>query len=1028
MIMRFWSVSTICLLFVLLCPCSIGAQSLESWINWESPPVHPLDLVVGSDLLLATNTADGYLEVHDVSSGNPQHLMSIPVGLDPVSVRARNSSEAWVVNRISDSISIVDLDLGYVRWTLRVEDEPADIIFAGNPERAYVSCSGTDAILVFDPEDLAAAPVRISIIGEEPRGLAKSPDGSTVYCAIFESGNGTTLLGGGFDETAMGGGSGVIGFPPNVVNDPAGPYGGINPPPNAGTGFEPPLNPAVGTPPPVGLIVQRFDQDVWLDDNGTDWGPLVSGPQALLSGRPVGWDLADHDVAVIDTSDNSVVYIKTLMNMCMAIAVRPSDGAISVVGTDAHNLIRFEPNVEGHFIDVVHALIPAPGGSVPSIENLNPHLPAGASTIPPAERVLSLGDPRAIVWSSDGTRAYVAGKGSGNVIEINSDGTRNQSITPYDVGAGATGLALDESRGKLYVLEHFDAAVAAIDLQSGTVSGRATYHDPTTPAVIAGRPFLYDTHLTSGMGQVSCASCHVDSRTDRLSWDLGNPAGEIEPFVDVCNMNLPIPSAPDCEDFHPMKGPMLTQTLQDIIGKEPHHWRGDRFGLEAFGGAFISVNAADQPLAGDDMQNFEGFLASIYFPPNPFRGLTNDLPTSLPLDGHYTTGRFAAEGQPLGPGNAVTGLALYRAAPVGLDGGLQCVSCHTLPTGLGPNSFLGNGFVMEEIPDGPFGEKHHGMVSVDGSTQRNIKIPQLRNLYKRTGFNMTQQLNTNGFGFVHDGSVDSIERFISEPAFDVTSDQQIADLTAFMLAFSGSDLPVGNNSTPLEPVGTLSLDTHAAVGQQITLDETNRDDPVVLAVIETLTAEAALGRVGIIAKALRNGVVQGWVYLGSLDLMQSDTLGEATSLTNLINTAVSGQELTISVVPTNSAIRLGIDRDMDGFFDGEERLACSDPADPLSLPGSCNGIFFLRGDANGDASLDISDAVSMLEYLFNGATNGSSCQDAYDTNDDGFINIADPVRLLDYLFAGAPEPPEPGAQCGQDPTGDALLCQESVCP
>ena len=162
--------------------------------------------------------------------------------------------------------------------------------------------------------------------------------------------------------------------------------------------------------------------------------------------------------------------------------------------------------------------------------------------------------------------------------------------------------------------------------------------------------------------------------------------------------------------------------------------------------------------------------------------------------------------------------------------------------------------------------------------------------------------------------------------------------------------------------------------------------------------------------------------------MQSDVIGEVTSLTNLINTAVSGQELTLSVVPTNSAIRMGIDRDMDGFFDGEERLACSDPADPFSLPGSCSGIFFVRGDSNADASLDISDAVTMLEYLFNGATNGSSCQDAYDTNDDGLINIADPVRLLDYLFAGAPEPPEPGGQCGQDPTGDALLCQESVCP
>ncbi len=1016
------------ILWILLLVTGVASgQALDNWVNWESPPVHPLELVEGSDLLLATNTADGYLEVFNVSSGTPEPHMSIPVGLDPVSVRARNATEAWVANRISDTISVVDLATGAVRWTLITEDEPADIVFAGTPERAYVSCSGTDAILVFDPQNLAAPPTRISIVGEEPRAMAKSPDGNTVYCAIFESGNGTTVLSGGFDLNAPGGGNGVIAFPPNVVNDPAGPYGGVNPPPNNGNGFVPPLNPAVGTPPPVALIVQRFDENVWLDDNGVDWGPLVSGGDAALSGRPVGWDLADHDVAVIDTTDDSVTYIKTLMNICMAIGVRPTDGAISVVGTDAHNLIRYEPNIEGHFIDVVHALIPAAGGSVPSIENLNPHLPPGTSNIPPAERVLSLGDPRAIVWSSDGEQAYVAGKGSGNVIQVSTDGARDQAITPFDVGAGATGWALDEARGKLYVLEHFDAAVAAIDLPGGTVSGRVSYHDPTTPEVIAGRPFLYDTHLTSGMGQVSCASCHVDARTDRLSWDLGNPAGEIEPINDICNMALPIPGAPDCDDFHPMKGPMLTQTMQDIIGKEPHHWRGDRFGIEAFGGAFISVNADDEPLVGEEMQDFEGFLASIHFPPNPFRTLTNALPTALPLDGHFTTGRFAPEGLPLGPGNAQTGLEDYRNAAVGLDGGLQCVSCHTLPIGIGPNSFLSSGFVMEEIPDGPFGEKHHGMVSVDGSTQRNIKIPQLRNLYKRTGFNMTQQLNTSGFGFLHDGSVDTVERFIAEPAFDVTSDQQIADMTAFMLAFSGSDLPAGNNANPLEPVGTLSLDAHAAVGKQITLDETNRDDPQLLALIETVRGEAALGRIGLIGKSLRGGVMRGWVYLGSIGLMQSDVIGEVITLDNLISSAVSGEELTLMAVPSNCALRMGIDRDADGYFDGMERLACSDPADPLSVPGSCNDVFFIRGDSNGDLSLDISDAVTTLEILF-GAGSGTACEDAIDTNDDGTINIADPVRLLDYLFAGGTVPPAPGDQCGEDETGDALVCQEGICP
>ena len=83
------------------------------------------------------------------------------------------------------------------------------------------------------------------------------------------------------------------------------------------------------------------------------------------------------------------------------------------------------------------------------------------------------------------------------------------------------------------------------------------------------------------------------------------------------------------------------------------------------------------------MQQFEDFLATIHFPPNPFRNLNNSLPNNLPLPGHYTTGRFAAPGNPLPNGNAIVGLSDYRNS--GLDGGLECVTCHTLPTGAGTN-------------------------------------------------------------------------------------------------------------------------------------------------------------------------------------------------------------------------------------------------------------------------------------------------------------------------------------------------------
>ena len=35
--------------------------------------------------------------------------------------------------------------------------------------------------------------------------------------------------------------------------------------------------------------------------------------------------------------------------------------------------------------------------------------------------------------------------------------------------------------------------------------------------------------------------------------------------------------------------------MQDLIGKEPLHWRGDRLSIEAFDGAFHELLGGDEP-------------------------------------------------------------------------------------------------------------------------------------------------------------------------------------------------------------------------------------------------------------------------------------------------------------------------------------------------------------------------------------------------------------------------------------------------
>ncbi len=91
---------------------------------------------------------------------------------------------------------------------------------------------------------------------------------------------------------------------------------------------------------------------------------------------------------------------------------------------------------------------------------------------------------------------------------------------------------------------------------------------------------------------------------------------------------------------------------------------------------------------------------------------------------------------------------------------------------------------------------------------------------------------------------------------------------------------------------------------------------------------------------------------------------------------------------------------------------------------------FVRGDADADGGINITDPVYVLGFLFLGGLT-PPCLDAADADDSGSsaIDITDPVYLLNFLFLGGPAPPPPSSgsefdprNCGLDPTADELTC------
>ncbi len=920
-----------------------GSLPARAFVVFETGPVRPLALSPDGARLFACNTPDNTLEIFDVTGAGLDHVATVPVGLEPVAVAARTNSEVWVVNHLSDSVSIVDVTAianARVTRTLHVGDEPRDIVFAGTGgDRAFITAAhrgqntplhptieaelttegiGRADVWVFDATSLGSSlggdeETIITLFGDTPRALAVSPDGTTVYAAVFHSGNQTTALSEG------------------IVPDGGEP-----------SGLPDPRTDHLLVPQPeVGLIV-RYNGSQWLDELGRDWASSIR------------FTLPDHDVFVIDADANPPVqeigpggFYPQVGTVLFNMAVNPVSGKIYVSNTEAFNEVRFEgpgefaagfggTTVRGHLAESRITVLDGGGGVTPI--HLNKHIDYNdcCDPIPNSVNDRSLAFPVDMAITSDGTTLFVAAFGSSKVgifdtAELESDTFVPSTSDHVELsGGGPAGVVLDEANSRLYVLTRFDNSISIVSTGTGLETVHLALHNPEPSDVVEGRPFLYDARFTSSHGDQACASCHVFGDFDSLAWDLGDPDGTTitnpGPFAIP---NIPFFGTPD---FRALKGPMTTQSLRGMDNHGSMHWRGDRTGgndegtaqpnngsfnediaFRKFNPAFEGLIGRSEVLEEEEMQAFSDFVLQVMYPPNPIRNLDNSMTAD------QLTGRN------------------FFFGPVS-DTFENCDGCHTTDP-------LGNaGFGIER--PGFFGSD--GRWTFENEPQF-LKVPHLRNMYQKVGmfgmpavpfFNPGDNANkgdqVRGFGFLHDGSVDSLFRFHSATVFNQNG------------AINPTGIPAGAPGDPtrrdLETFMLAFPSNHAAiVGQQITRTDTtggpvearidllldrvdnpdNPDDP----------DDPNAPECDVVAKGIRGGELRGAVYVGSgaweTDRESDGTLSDAT-LRAFADTP--GQEITFTAVPVGEGFRIGVDRDADGFRDGDETDAGSDPANNLSMP------------------------------------------------------------------------------------------------
>ncbi len=563
---------------------------ISEFVNFEGAQTNPIRISADGTRLFAVNTPNGTLSVFDLSQpSSPALIAEIPVGIEPVSVNINpnvaGNDEAWVVNQVSNSVSVVSVLKGIVTDTLYAKAEPADVVFAGSG-LAFVSVARSNLVNVYSASTHALVK-SIPLLGEGPRALAVSKDGAAVYVAFALSGNHTTIV----PATSA-------------------------PPPPA------PVNPALPPPPQVGLIVDASDSTYY---------PSV-----------IKYTMPDNDVAAISTSTLSVTqYYQHLGTLNLGLAVNPQSGNLYVANTDALNLIMFETALNGHIVNHQISVV-NPATRESQISDLNPGI--DYSQLPnPTALASALAMPTALVFEPTGRYLYIAAFGTDRVATFDTVAgtvTNFVEIDPQAIGAtvnpvtkrGPRGLALNVSANLLYVLNRIYNTISIVNLAANVVALEIPTgsFDPTPVVIRDGRGFLYD-HKLSGNGTGACASCHLDAEMDLLAWNLGNPDGDMTTLQQDGQTFL----------FHPMKGPMTTLTLRGLLNVQPYHWRGDKPDLSAFNGAFASLLGGPQ-LSDADMAAFTNFINTVAYLPNPNQNLDRTYPSTLSLPDYPNPGDAAA--------------------------------------------------------------------------------------------------------------------------------------------------------------------------------------------------------------------------------------------------------------------------------------------------------------------------------------------------------------------------------------------------
>ena len=440
---------------------------------------------------------------------------------------------------------------------------PLELLLSPDGLRLYVLCQQSEEIRVLDARSYAV--IKKIAVGRVPRGFSLSPDGARLFVANSWEDTLSVIDTAALEVVAT---WPVGAEPSSVIEDRQGKRL---------------------------FVANRISNDVAvLDANtGEEEKRLLAGRGAsYMALSPDGTKLyATHvypnpspyrtapesEITVIDVGRAVVVDRMPLHAIAGVFHVAFSaDGRLGVVAEyHPKNLVTLAHLEHGGAFQDTIAVFGADVGKTVEIP------------LDELERYAS--QPFAVAIAPDKTRIYVSSGGSEMVTVIDVarllrfirahpapfvqdlSASANYVVTRIAVGLNPRGLTLSRDGRRLFVANRLDDTISVIDTRTDKVEATIKLDGPNTISTLRHGEQTFYTARYSFQGQIACASCHIDSTFDGLTWNL-EPDGFGRSIVD----NKMLEGVKDTE---PYKWTGTNPNIPTECGPrtEKYFWRSEQY-------------------------------------------------------------------------------------------------------------------------------------------------------------------------------------------------------------------------------------------------------------------------------------------------------------------------------------------------------------------------------------------------------------------------------------------------------------------